>query len=153
MTLRAWRIVKAKHQDTAFSGIGARLAGGRWNSPGTAMVYATQSIALAMLEILVHVQSRNLLTNYVLFEVQFEEALVTQLNVGTLPKNWNHSPVPIDVQQYGDHWVQQSKSVILQVPSVIVPLETNYLINPAHKDFSHLKISQPIAVKFDPRLQ
>lgn len=152
MTIRAWRIVKAKHADEAFSGRGAKDYGGRWNSKGTAVVYTSGSTALAMLEVLVHVQSQELLRRYVLFEVCFDESLVTTLDVDRLPREWRRSPPPAAVQQLGDRWVRSGESAVLRVPSVIAPNEWNYLLNPAHTDFGRIAVGPRQAVRFDPRL-
>ncbi len=152
MTVSAWRIVKAKHAATAFSGEGARRAGGRWNSPGTAVVYTSGSASLAMLEMLVHLQSGKLLKRYVLFEVQFDDSLVEVVDVKALPRTWRKSPPPLAAQRVGDLWVAGGSSAVLSVPSAIVPEEWNYLLNPAHADFSMIVIGPKLATRFDPRL-
>jgi len=152
MMLRAWRITKAKHAATAFSGIGAKVNGGRWNSIGTAMVYGAGSTSLAILEMLVHLDALELMRRYVCFEAVFDEALVTAVDAATLPKNWRKSPIPASVQTVGDRWVVDGTSPILKVPSAIVPHEWNYLLNPAHPDFGKIAVGPKQPVKFDPRL-
>lgn len=152
MTVSAWRLVKAKLADTAFSGLGARNFGGRWNSPGTAVVYVSDSASLAMLEILVHVQSPVLLRRYVMFEVKFDESLVRTIRPQTLPRSWRKSPPPLAGQQIGDAWVAAGSSAVLKVPSVIVPDGWNYLLNPTHADFMSIVIGHKLPTKFDPRL-
>jgi RES domain-containing protein len=152
MTVSAWRIAKARHAVTAFSGEGAKDYGGRWNSPGVAVIYAAGSAALAMLEVLVHLQSQELLQRYVLFEVTFHESLITTVNPKTLPKAWRQSPPPAAVQQVGDLWVTGGRSAVLRVPSVTVPNEWNYLLNPAHADYRKITIGPRQPTRFDPRL-
>ncbi len=152
MTVRAWRIVKAKHAAAAFTGEGARLAGGRWNSPGTPVVYLSGSASLAMLETLVHLQSRELLKRYVLFEALFDERLVTAIEGKALPRTWRGSPPPAAVQRIGDDWFAQCRSAVLRVPSVIVPGEWNYLLNPSHPEFAAITIGPKTPVRLDPRL-
>lgn len=153
MTIHAWRIVKTKHASTAFSGDGANKYGARWSSPGAAVVYVAGSTSLAMLERLVHLQSsKELLNHYVLFEVTFDEALLTVADPPALPKTWRKSPAEAAVQQVGDAWVANAASAILRVPSVIVPSEWNYLLNPAHPDFKQITIGPKQRVRFDPRL-
>ena len=149
MTLSAWRIVKAKHAASAFSGIGARLAGGRWNSPGHPVVYTAASASLAMLEMLVHLQSEELLKRYVLFEVTFDDSLVTTVVPTSLPKTWRKSPPPAALQRIGYAWLAAGTSAILRVPSVIVPAEYNYLLNPAHADFGRIAIGPKMSAQFD----
>lgn len=139
MTIHAWRIVKAKHASTAFSGDGANKYGARWSSPGAAVVYVASSTSLAMLERLVHLQSsKELLNRYVIFEVSFDEALLTVTDPAALPKTWRQSPPGPAVRQVGDAWIASGASAILRVPSVIVPTEWNYLLNPAHLDFKQI---------------
>jgi RES domain-containing protein len=152
MTVRAWRIVKAKHAAHAFSGEGAKRSGGRWNSPGVAVIYASGSVPLAMLEMLIHLQSQELLKRYVLFEVTFDESLVTTVDRRTLPKTWGKSPPSAVVQRVGDVWVAGGESAVLRVPSVVVPHEWNYLLNPGHPDFRRITIGPKQPVWFDPRL-
>ena len=152
MTLQGVRIVKAKHAGGAFSGEGAKRFGGRWNRPGTAMVYTAGSAALAILEMLVQLHAHELMNRYVLFEVTFDDSLVTALDPATLPRNWRRSPPPASVQHIGEAWVAGASSAVLRVPSTIVPAEWNYLLNPAHGDFGAIKIGPRQAVRFDPRL-
>lgn len=152
MTIRAWRITKAKHADTAFSGIGAKDYGGRWNNPGTAIVYTADSISLAMLEMLVHLQTHDLIRRYVIFEVSFEDTLMKTITAAKLPKTWRRSPPSAKVRQVGDDWVAGGESAVLQLPSAIVPSEWNYLLNPEHPDFAKITTGAKRPTKFDPRL-
>jgi RES domain-containing protein len=150
--LTVWRIVNHKHEKTAFTGEGARLYGGRWNSPGTPMVYAAQSQSLAILEMLVHLDSPELLKKYVLFGVEIDADLITALDWSLLPKDWQANPVPANVQAVGDAWIASRSSLALSVPSALVPGECNFLLNPLHPKFSKLKIRKPVPFQFDPRL-
>lgn len=153
MKLSAWRIVQARHAAHAFSGEGARLYGGRWNSPGTPLVYTAQSRALAALELLVHLEAPLLLAGFQLFEVVFDQKLVETLPASALPANWRADPIPVAVQQLGDRWVRAAASPVLCVPSALIPGESNYLLNPAHPSFAALEIRPPAPFAFDPRLQ
>jgi RES domain-containing protein len=152
MTIHAWRIVKSKHSANAFSGDGAKTFGARWNSLGTAVVYVAGSRSLAMLEMLVHLQSQELLNRYVLYEVTFDNSLTTAVDPTTLPRTWRKSPPPEGIQQIGDLWIAAAKSAILRVPSAIVPTEWNYLLSPAHPNFAKIKIGPKQPLQFDPRL-
>jgi RES domain-containing protein len=152
LTLTGWRIYKPKHATTAFTGEGSRLYGGRFNSKGVAVVYAAGSISLASLEMLVHLQAGDVLDQYVLRGVTFDSKLLRSVDVSKLPPNWRASPAPPELQQIGDDWVASGGSVILQVPSVIVGEEVNFLINPAHPDFNKLTLGPERPHGFDPRL-
>jgi RES domain-containing protein len=148
----AWRLLKTKFAHDAFRGEGARLYGGRWNSPGTAMVYLGESVSLSALEILVHLQATAPLDAYSLIKVDFDASYMTELDATKLPSNWTDTPPPVDVQQIGDAWVAGAASLLLRVPSAIVPTEHNILLNPAHPDFGAPRVSKPSLFRFDPRL-
>jgi RES domain-containing protein len=147
-----WRIVPEDQAAAAFDGEGARLYGGRWNSVGTAMVYAAEHASLAALEVRVHKETTRRLKPYKCFAFQFDEKLMEALRAGGLPKDWQQEPPPASLQRLGDDWVRSGVSAILAVPSVIIPIELNYLINPGHPDFAKIKIEKPTNSAFDPRL-
>ena len=146
------RIVKAKYASNAFDGEGARLAGGRWNSPGVAMVYTSESVALALLETLVHLGRTAILANFVIFACVFDEAIVETLSPRKLPWNWRTYPAPPALQGIGDEWVRIGRSAVLRVPSVVADGESNFLLNPAHNDFGNIRILGPARFDFDRRL-
>jgi RES domain-containing protein len=150
--ITAWRITKRKHARNAFSGEGARGFGGRWNNPGTAIVYTAQSQSLAALEMLVHLDWSDLLERYVLIPVDFDQSMIRPVEFSTLPKNWRADPPPAHLQSIGDDWILGGNSAVLQVPSALVPRESNFLLNPCHHDFAKVRIGKPLAFRFDPRL-
>ena len=152
MIVIAWRITKRKHARNAFSGEGARQFGGRWNSPGVAVVYTAGSQSLAALEMLVHLESSELLQNYLLLPVQIEDRLIATLGREELPKHWRANPPPPKLREIGDAWTLSGKSVALRVPSAVVPAEYLYILNPRHPHFSALRIGEPVPFGFDPRL-
>lgn len=147
-----WRITNRRFTKSAFSGEGARLFGGRWNTGGVPLIYTSESRSLAALEILVHLDSPDLLQKYVLFEVGVEEAWVTNLDSAALPEDCHDDPPPVDAQKIGDEWAKSGRSAVLRVPSAIVPGEFNFLLNPRHPDFDKLRIGPPQSFFFDPRL-
>lgn len=148
----AWRMVKTKRLATALDGESARRSGGRWNSPGTPMLYASQTIALACLEVLVHLQEEETLPHYVVVPMEFSAEQFIELDLAGLPANWRDPVAPIEIQQMGDAWIKSQDSVVLKVPSVIVPLEHNYLINPRHPEFASVKIGPFEPLELDRRL-
>jgi len=150
--LTGWRIVPASTAARAFTGEGARLYGGRWNSPGVPMVYASEHKSLAALEARVHVDTTKKIKRYKSFVFHFDEKLMKTFRVSSLPKDWQEEPPPPSIQSLGDTWIKAAASVILAVPSVIIPDELNYLINPNHPDFDKIKIEKPTDFAFDPRL-
>ena len=113
MKITAWRIVKAKHANSAFDGEGARIAGGRWNRIGIPMIYTADSLALAVLEITVHLIKEDLLQKrYVHISVQFDSTLVTSLDLAEIPDDWDSLPPSESTQNMGTQWALSQKSVI-----------------------------------------
>lgn len=151
-SLTAWRIVKRRHAAAAFDGEGARRFGGRWNSPGTPIVYVSESRALALLEVLAGVRSVAPLPAYVMIPVSYNRAFVRTIKMEDLPAEWRQSPPLPEVQRMGDRWAAQREAAVLRVQSAIVPEEYNYLLNPNHPAFSEITIGQPQQVSLDPRL-
>ena len=149
---RAWRIIKTRYSKDAFSGEGARLYGGRWNSSGTRMVYTSGSKSLATLELLVHLHSTSVLPSFSICPVDFDDSLVEFLEPAKLPRDWRQSPPPISLQTIGDDWISRSSTVVLRVPSAVIESEYNYLINPLHINFKKLVIGSMEVFKLDPRL-
>lgn len=148
----AWRITKGTRAASAFDGEGARIAGGRWNTPGHRVVYTSASAALAALEIVVNVPRPHLLASYVLVRCEFPEALVERLPMDSLPADWRSSPVPPETQTIGDGWLRSQRSAVLEVPSAVIETERNFLLNPEHPDFRRIRVSQPTPFFFDVRL-
>ena len=150
--IKAWRIVKTRFASSAFDGEGARKFGGRFNSVGVPVVYTAGSRSLAILEMLVHIGDGGVLSSYSLCSAEFEEGLVEILEPAKLPSNWQDNPPPSEALALGDDWISSQRSVVLQVPSAIVPDENNYLINSNHPDSHQLKIGTPEPVSLDDRL-
>ncbi len=149
---RAVRLVKSRHVASAFDGEGARVYGGRWNSPGVAVVYLSESLAVAMLEILVHIEHAATLLSYSCIEVEIPETLVERLDETTLAAEWAQHPPGLATQALGDRWVKEARSTVLRVPSAVVPGGFNYLLNPGHPGFARLVLEPPRAFQFDSRL-
>ena len=150
--IRAWRIVKTRYSSDAFSGEGARLYAGRWNSSGVAMVYTAGSKSLATLELLVHLHNTSTLPSFSICPVDFDDSLVELIDPAKLPRDWQQSPSPISLQTIGDDWISRGSSVVLRVPSAVIESENNYLINPTHTHFRKLVIGSMEVFKLDPRL-
>lgn len=151
--MRAWRIVRWKHASSAFDGEGARLFGSRWTSPGVRVVFAAESRALAMLEMLAHLGDEWGNVRYVLFGIDVDEADVERLDDASLPEHWRRFPAPRALRAIGDAWVKSARSLALSVPSAVVPQEHNLVLNPAHPRFFSLEPVGPVPIDFDPRLR
>lgn len=147
----AWRIAKKKYVGTAFDGEGAYRYGGRWNSVGTRVVYASSTLSLAALEILVHLNPL-IPMSFVFFRIEFDDAFLEGLEADVTPLRWKSHPPSKPSQRYGDDWVREARSPVLAVPSVIIPTENNLLLNPNHPSYPSVDISGPQDFAFDPRL-
>ena len=144
--MRVWRVVKALRSNEAFTADGAFRYGGRWNSPGQRLVYCSQSKALALLEVLVHIDPMDAPFYWTGFQIEFRRE---QVERAKLPEQWqseHHSRI------VGDEWLRASRSLVLEVPSVVVPEEANYLLNPLHPDFRRLDLTRRSDFNLDLRL-
>ncbi len=153
MPFSLWRLVKAKHAASAFDGEGARLFGGRWNERGTAVVYLGGTLSLAALETFVHLSAADVHLEFAAIEVVVPPGIpIAKLPHRRLPANWRAEPPPVETKSIGSEWARAGETLLLRVPSVIVPRESNYLLNPAHPDFSRLRIGQGEPFGFDRRM-
>ena len=146
-----WRIARAAH--TSLDGEGARLYGGRWSSQGIAVVYTASHLSLAALEYLVHIDPDDVPDDLVALGLQMPDD-ATELACGPadLPAGWRQTPPPPECQEVGDRWMREGQHPLLRVPSVLVPEESNVLINPAHSDARGIRVAVSRPFSFDPRL-
>ena len=153
MKITAYRITKTKYADSAFSGEGARLTGGRWNPLGSRMVYLASSLSLATLELFVHTEDYSTLMRlFSSLPVTIDSKLIETPKLKDLPKGWDSPEILASTQIYGANWLQSKRSLVLGVPSAVTHSEQNYLINPEHPDFSKLQIGKLTPFQLDPRL-
>lgn len=152
MRWTSFRIVKADYAASIWSGVGAREFGGRWNSKGVAVIYTAQNRSLAAMEQLVHLVSPRLLRGYVIAGIEFDDADLRRIELGSLDAGWNDPVARPELRKYGDDWIRSSDSLALAVPSAVIPGEWNYLINPAHPRFGAATKSAPEPFVFDHRL-
>lgn len=144
--ISAWRVVKSNYARSAMDGEGARRFPGRWNAEGVPMVYLADSLAVAALEILVHVEHAEFMPRFVSIEIEIPEALVSDADAGIDGMD------PMEAREAGTRWMEGEASAVLQVPSVVIPRARLYLVNPRHPDAAELKIGTPEPFEFDPRL-
>jgi RES domain-containing protein len=149
-----WRVEKAVFAKTIRLGDGARLYGGRWNSPGRPAIYCAGSLSLALLEILAHVQTEeDAGQKRVLVRLELEESAIEEVKLPDLPKTWRSALNTSPCRKMGDAWLARASSVALKVPSAILPIESNYIVNPAHRDFAKVvKWGKLKPMQLDPRL-
>jgi RES domain-containing protein len=151
--VRLYRIFDHAYRASAMSGEGAALTGGRWNSKGVRMVYTSETLALALLEIMSNAR-RTIPPGKVFLAIDVPEQLrVEHLRQQDLPARWMTAPAPRRLQEIGDDWIRRARSVALTVPSAIVPLERNALLNPSHPDFERIVVGAPQRILVDKRLR
>lgn len=150
--MRAWRIVQQRYAERALDGEGACLFGGRWNLPGTRMVYTAESLSLATLEILVNLDSPETLDRYISLPLEFDEGLCKAVDFDSLPADWAAEPAPAAIRRLGSAWAAAGESAVLVVPSAVVHNEHNFLLNPEHPDFVKIRPGRVADFRLDPRL-
>ena len=151
--MRFWRICRKRYAAEAASGEGARLFGGRWNSRGVRVVYASTSLALAAVETFVNLEPNARPADLVSIEGYLpDEIPIHKLDLSALPPhNWYRTRDQ-SLQHLGDDWVREAKSAALMVPSAAILGEWNVLLNPAHSDFSKVRFLNPTPFLFDLRM-
>jgi RES domain-containing protein len=149
---RVWRLCKAPY--AAFDGEGARLFGGRWNLAGSAVVYASESLSLAALELLVHLgRDEDAPPDLVSRTADLPDDLESEsVPVEGLPRTWRQSPPPEALARRGSEWLRRGRTAALRVPSAVIQHEWNVLLNPAHPEFPRIRLGRPEPFSYDPRL-
>lgn len=152
--IRAWRIDKASRtKRESFSGLGARLTPGRWNSLGTAIVYAASSLSLAALEKFVHLGEDGSAISFSSYAIEIPDSVASiELPATGVPKDWRDVPAPRSTQEIGDAWCAGLRSAVFIVPSTVTKGEWNILLNPAHADFAKIRVADALDYSFDSRM-
>jgi RES domain-containing protein len=146
--LRAFRIADMRH--AIFDGTGAMLYGARWNSPGRRVIYAAETYAGALLEILVHA-SGSVPRSQGYVEIEIPSGLsIEEITQDDVPR-WD-APSFEATQAFGDRWYDERRTPVLIVPSVVTLVERNVLINQEHPEFPLVRVSQEVPVRWDARL-
>jgi RES domain-containing protein len=147
--MTVYRFVRPIYRND-ISGDGARKKGGRWNSPGFPVVYTSTAISLSLLELLIYNSSYEEIRVNMLMQITVPENQMQSLSVSALKQTWQKD---IDYSRFmGNEFLKSKKSLLLQVPSAIIPDESNILINPVHPDFKKVKIIKASRFEFDARL-
>lgn len=152
---RAWRIIRKKRLLDAFTGEGARIGGGRWNHVGIPVIYVSENLSLAAWELFVHFPRKDikLSKSLVAIPVDIPGSLkIVEIAVKDLNPDWRISPPSNSTKDRGTEWARKGTSLILRVPSAIIPDEYNLVINPRHADFKKIKVGQPQPFALDERM-
>jgi RES domain-containing protein len=146
---KVYRISKCIYIDD-IKGTGAAAFAGRWHSKGTYILYTAATPSLALLESVVHL-SRIPVMEYCMICLEIPDDNIKKVNTAILPYNWYFNPSPGDTAIIGDHFIKQNKYLGIEVPSAIIPEETNVLLNPNHADFSEVKVAYKRRIPIDQR--
>jgi RES domain-containing protein len=150
--MRIWRICRACHAAAAFSGEGARRYGGRWNSRGVPMVYASTSLALAAIELFVHLEPNQQPDDLVSIAALLPDGEPAQrLEPDRLPADWWTDDLE-PLRALGDRWIREKSALAIEVPSAALRTEWNVLVNPLHPRVTQLQIDSPQRFAFDARM-
>ncbi len=135
-----------------FEGRGGLYRAGRWHEQGHRIVYAAQSEALAALEVFVHLSSITQMPEYVCVKAKIPDRLILDIrDLGPLPTDWAAAD-PKQARGLGTAWIKDKTSAVLRVPSVVIPRESNFMLNPEHPDFNSIAVDAPLPFEFDLRL-
>ncbi len=150
--MKVYRLSRERYADE-LSGAGAAIKGGRWNSIGFELIYTAGNRSLAMAEVAVHFTMATLPDDYMMVTIHIPDDLAIQeISEGDLPRNWNAFPHPSSTQKLGDHFILESKYCVAKIASVVTKGDFNYLLNPNHKDFKRISISEIEKFPFDRRI-
>ena len=148
--MRAYRIADRRHP--IFDATGARLVGGRWNSPGYAVIYCSETYAGALLEVLVHANIGRMPDTQAYIEIDLPDTMSREVVAADEVPGWDADDQRAS-RAVGDRWIEERRSTLLFVPSLVSGgLEHNVLINPAHPDSAQITVSEPRDVHWDRRL-
>ena len=149
--MRVWRIASATH--AVFDGEGARRHGSRWTPRGLPAVFTSATLSLAALERFVHTDSDLELTDLLAVPVEIDDDIAIEaVEVETLPADWRTFPAPPALALIGEQWFRSSRTAVLSIPSVVVPHERNFVLNPTHRKFARIMIGRSEPFTFDPRM-
>lgn len=150
--MEVYRLGNSKHA-RLLNGEGARLHGGRWNSIGIPCLYSSESVSLCVLEYACNVSLNLLPLSLSITVITLPDGSWHEFKLNELPKNWKATPPPVDTQLWGSKQLTEASMLALKLPSVIIPTEHNYIINPLHPDFKKVKIKEVRPFNFDKRLK
>lgn len=151
--MRLFRLVSAEYVATAFSGEGARLFGGRWNPKGCPVAYTSKHPSLALVELLVHMRPERMPPRQMLCTASLpDEVSIGHLTIAELPEDWADIRGPPELREIGLDWIEKRGTLLLSVPSAVVPDENNILINPLHPQAREIEIMEPKPFRIGSRL-
>ena len=151
--MRIWRICREPYAIDPLEGKGGFYTSGRWHTKGRPVVYTSSTLSLAALELLVHVSKSTFPSDLVQLEIDIPDTLkIEKVDTSRLPGNWKSYPAPAELRTIGDDWLTACSTPVLQVPSAIIPEESNLILNPQHADMSKITVVSTEVFTYDPRI-
>ena len=149
--MKVYRIAKLKYSNN-LSGRGAEKYGGRWNEVGTPVLYTSRQASLSLLEVLVHLPKAYVPHDFQLVTIECPGKSIRRIRIDDLGKNWSSAANTLYIKNLGKQWIQENKSLCLEVPSAILPGKRNIIINPMHPLYNQVKILSIDPLPLDKRL-
>ncbi len=150
--MEVFRLTRERYSDS-LSGKGSSIKGARWNSVGVELIYTAGNRSLAMAEVAIYLTLATLPDDYMMLTIKIPDVIsIKEVYKEELPLNWNLFPYPSTTQKFGNEFVTENKFGVLKIPSVVTKGDFNFLINPYHKDFDKIKISEIEKFPFDKRI-
>lgn len=151
--MRVWRLCPQPYVSSALTRLGGLYAAGRWHHKGQPIVYTSATPSLAALEVLVHVDPALAPSDVRLLELDVpSELTVERCEPEKIISEWRIYPAPSELQDFGSQWLTSLRSAVLQVPAAVMPVESNFLLNPRHPEFERVSVVREVPFSFDSRL-
>ncbi len=147
-----YRVGRTKYAND-LEGVGARLFGGRWNNKSVACLYTSESRALAILEYTVNVGIDDIPRALSIITIEIPDAPIKMLTESDLPGDWKRSPAPSSTKEFGSKVLKQAAEPVIKIPSTVIPIEFNFLLNPLHFDSSKFRIIDIVDFIYDVRIK
>jgi RES domain-containing protein len=150
--MQVYRVTRIKHANI-LDGAGSRINGGRWNNTGTPCIYTSENRALGVLEYAVNVKSNEIPPDLVIVTFKLHVDTSTIHKPTDLPNNWRSISINPETKDFGTALLQKAQNLVIKIPSVVIPEEYNYIINPAHPDIKKISVVDVSPFSFDARLK
>ncbi len=148
--MKIYRITPKKYA-TDLSGMGAKLYGGRWNRVGVSLLYTSENLSLAVLENIVHISNPTILPTFKSLTVEIPESF-KEYSISDFPDDWTNQESFEELRKLTDNFIKSGQYLAMKVPSAIIEMEYNFLINPQHALFKDVTVTNQQDFSFDQRL-
>lgn len=148
--MKVYRLTPKKYA-ADLSGMGAKLYEGRWNRVGVSLLYTSENLSLSVLENIVHINNSTFLPTFQAITIEIPDSF-EEYSTQDFPENWLNQDAFESLRKLTDNFIEKGKYLAMKVPSAIIDVEYNFLINPQHSLFKEVKITNQQEFSFDQRL-